>query len=116
MPNNTIIFILLLVVILSLLVYLMINIVKALKKYISSGEIREEKNYIAKSLGELLKQHRINCNMTQEFVAESLGVSRQAVSKRETGTSNPSTANLIALSKLYGVSPEDILSKIKRGE
>ena len=113
MPINTFILILLIVVISSLVVYLILNIVKALKKYISSAEIREEKNYIAKSLGELLKQHRINCHMTQEFVAESLGVSRQAVSKWETGTSNPSTANLIALSKLYGVSPEDILSKIE---
>lgn len=116
MPINTFILILLLVVISSLVVYLILNIVKALKKYISSAEVREEKNYIAKSLGELLKQHRINCHMTQEFVAESLGVSRQAVSKWETGTSNPSTANLIALSKLYGVSPEDILSKIERRE
>lgn len=39
--------------------------------------------------------------MTQEFVAETLGVSRQAVSKWENGTSEPNTTNLIALSKLY---------------
>ena len=51
--------------------------------------------------------------MTQEFVAESLGVSRQAVSKWENGTSDPSTSNLLALAKLYGVSAEEILSKIK---
>jgi len=34
--------------------------------------------------------------MTQEFVAESLGVSRQAVSKWESGASDPSTTNLMA--------------------
>ena len=51
--------------------------------------------------------------MTQEFVAESLGVSRQAVSKWENGTSDPSTSNLLALAKLYGVSVEEILSKVK---
>lgn len=39
------------------------------------------------SLGEVLKTYRTNCKMTQEFVAESLGVSRQAVSKWENGTS-----------------------------
>ena len=51
--------------------------------------------------------------MTQEFVAESLGVSRQAVSKRENGISDPSTSNLFALAKLYGVSAEEIVNKIK---
>ncbi|MFR5093285.1 MAG: helix-turn-helix transcriptional regulator [Adlercreutzia equolifaciens] len=39
--------------------------------------------------------------MTQEFVAHELGVSRQAVSKWEKGTSDPSTHNLIALAELY---------------
>ncbi|WP_459129120.1 helix-turn-helix domain-containing protein [Guggenheimella bovis] len=114
MPINSFILILLVVVISAIVIYLMIIIVKALKKYISSSKIREEKNDIAKSLGEIIKQHRINCKMTQEFVAESLGVSRQAVSKWETGASNPSTANLIALSKLYGVSAKDILSNIDK--
>ena len=42
--------------------------------------------------------------MTQEFVAEAIGVSRQAVSKWESGASDPSTSNLLALAKLYGVS------------
>lgn len=50
--------------------------------------------------------------MTQEFVAESLGVSRQAVSKWEQGTSEPSTSNMIALAKLYGVTPEELLKNI----
>ena len=43
--------------------------------------VRAEKAGIKKSLGEVLKEHRTSCQMTQEFVAESLGVSRQAVSK-----------------------------------
>ena len=51
--------------------------------------------------------------MTQEFVAESLGVSRQAVSKWENGTSDPSTSNLIAIAKLFGISPEDLIKEIK---
>ena len=40
-----------------------------------------------KNAWEVLKQHRLNCKMTQEFVAETLGVSRQAVSKWESGGS-----------------------------
>ena len=46
-------------------------------------------------------QHREECKMTQEFVAESIGVSRQAVSKWETGASDPSTSNLLTLAKLF---------------
>ena len=51
--------------------------------------------------------------MTQEFVAEQLGVSRQAVSKWENGTSDPSTTNLLALAKLFGISPEELLRSIE---
>ena len=51
--------------------------------------------------------------MTQEFVDERLGVSRQAVSKWERGTADPSTANLTALAKLFGVAPEDLLKEAR---
>lgn len=50
--------------------------------------------------------------MTQEFVAEAVGVSRQAVSKWESGASDPSTTNLMALAKLFGVTPEELLKKL----
>ena len=59
-----------------------------------------------------LQSHRVRCKMTQEFVAESLGVSRQAVSKWETGTADPSTSNLLALAKLFGVSAEELLRQV----
>lgn len=94
------------------IIYLFILLVKALKRYIKSGDVRKEKSATAKSLGEALKQHRTRCKMTQEFVAEHLGVSRQAVSKWESGASDPSTANLLALAKLYGISAEDLLHSI----
>ena len=95
------------------MVYLFILIVKALRRYIRSGEIRKEKATITKSLGEILKEYRINCKMTQEFVAESLGVSRQAVSKWENGVSDPSTSNLIALAKLYKISAEELIRNVE---
>ena len=40
-----------------------------------SKEVRQEKSAIKKSLGEILKHHREECKMTQEFVAEAIGVS-----------------------------------------
>ena len=90
---------------------------KALLKYLRSNEATgketEEQAAIKKSLGEALREHRLRCQMTQEFVAERLGVSRQAVSKWENGTSDPSTSNLLALAKLYGVSAEELLRAVE---
>lgn len=88
-------------------------LIKALMKYIKSKGVRKEKSIIKKSLGEVLKQHREECIMTQEFVAEAIGVSRQAVSKWETGTSDPSTSNLLTLAKLYNTTAEEILKEVK---
>lgn len=106
-------YILFLLAVFAAVVYLFILIVKALKKYISSKEVREEKKAVAKSLGEALKENRVRCQMTQEFVAETLGVSRQSVSKWENGSSDPNTSNLIALAKLYKVSPEALLQCVE---
>lgn len=94
-------------------VYLVFLLIKALRKYLRSGDVRKEKRLVCKSLGETLKEHRTRCKMTQEFVAEHLGVSRQAVSKWENGTSDPSTSNLLSLAKLYGISPEELLREVQ---
>ena len=60
-------------------------------------------------LYEKLYELRRASGMSQEELAEKLGVSRQAVSKWESGRSDPSTTNLIALAKLFGVEPEELL-------
>ncbi|MBD5153481.1 MAG: helix-turn-helix transcriptional regulator [Oscillibacter sp.] len=94
-------------------IFLMVLLIRALLKYLRSGEVRQEKNAVKASLGEVLRKYRTERNMTQEFVAESLGVSRQAVSKWEKGISDPSTSNLLALAKLYGVSAEELLKEVE---
>ena len=53
---------------------------------------------------------------SQEELAEKMNVSRQAVSKWESGASDPSTSNLLALAKLYGVSAEDLLRSVHPSE
>ena len=95
--------------VLALWVYLLVLVIRALRKYIRSGSVRREKEAACRSLGEALKKYRMERNMTQEFVAEALGVSRQAVSRWETGAADPSTSNLLALAKLFGVSAEELL-------
>lgn len=100
-----------LVVVAGYVVYL---VIKTLRKYTRSVPVRKEKAENAKTLGEVLKQHRLNCKMTQEFVAETLGVSRQAVSKWESGASAPSTTNLMALAKVFDVSAEELLKETQK--
>ena len=94
------------------IIYLFILLIKALRKYLKSGNVRKEQVAVRMSLGEALKENRVRCQMTQEFVAEHLGVSRQAVSKWENGTSDPSTSNLLALAKLYGVDATELLANV----
>lgn len=58
----------------------------------------------AQQLGNNLYQLRKQASLSQEELAERLGVSRQAVSKWECGETMPDTENLIAISRIFGVS------------
>lgn len=60
-------------------------------------------------LSERLRQLRKNAGLSQEQLAEALDISRQAVSKWESGVSNPDIQNIIQLGKLYGISTDAIL-------
>lgn len=62
-----------------------------------------------KSIGETLFEHRKTAGLSQEELAEKIGVSRQAVSKWERGESSPDTENLIALAKLYNISLDELV-------
>ena len=83
-----------------------------IKTHTKAQEVKKETAAVRKTLAETLKDHRTRCRMTQEFVAESLGVSRQAVSKWERGDSDPSMSNLVLLAKLYGVPLEELLQNV----
>ena len=60
-------------------------------------------------IAQRLSARRKQAGLSQEALAERLGVSRQAVSKWERSESSPDTDNLIALAQLYGVSLDDLL-------
>ena len=61
-------------------------------------------------LEETLQRYRKRQGLSQAGLAEALEVSRQTVSKWETGTALPSAENLLALSKLYGVPVDALLN------
>lgn len=63
------------------------------------------------TLGEKLKACRSSKGISQEKVAELVGVSRQAVTKWENDQTTPSSDNLMALASIYGVSLDELVSE-----
>lgn len=57
-----------------------------------------------------LLQYRKKSGLSQEELAEKIGVSRQAVSKWERAEASPDTDNLIILAQVYGVSLDELLN------
>ena len=68
------------------------------------------------SLGNNIKDKRKSLNISQEYVAEQLGVSRQAVSKWETNQSEPSTDNLIKLANVFDSDVNEMISPKRYSE
>ena len=62
------------------------------------------------TFAENLKMLRKQAGMSQEQLAEKLGVSRQAVTKWETGAGIPDIENIMAISTLFDISIDDLLS------
>ena len=94
-------------------IFIIVLLIRALLKYLNDKKTTPQQEILRRSLGEVLKEYRQQSGMTQEYVAETLNVSRQAVSKWETGAAEPATSNLLALAKLYGVDPGDLLRGVQ---
>lgn len=61
------------------------------------------------SVGKRLQSLRRERNMSQEVLAEQIGVTRQTISKWEHGQSEPDLASLLRLSEIFGVTADDLL-------
>lgn len=61
------------------------------------------------SMGSKLAQARRKNNLTQEQLAEQLGVTRQAVSRWESDAAYPETDKIVRMSQLLGVSCDWLL-------
>ena len=62
-------------------------------------------------IGTNLKNARSNANLTQEDIAEKIGVSRQTVSNWENNKSYPDIISVIRLSDIYGISLDTLLKE-----
>ena len=61
------------------------------------------------SLGEKIQQLRKASGLSQEQLAEMVGVSRQAISKWETDQSLPDIEKILAVSKVFSISTDELL-------
>ena len=61
------------------------------------------------NIGQKLKNARLSTELTQESIAEKIGVSRQTISNWENDKSYPDIINVIALSNLYSISLDELL-------
>lgn len=61
------------------------------------------------NLGENIKKLRKDKNLSQEQLTEMLNVSRQAVSKWESGKTYPDIENLILLRNIFNVTLDDLI-------
>ena len=67
--------------------------------------------------GDKLKQYRINEGLSQEQLAEKIGVSRQAITKWETKRGLPDVENMIILAELFKLTLDElVLSEVRRQE
>ena len=60
-----------------------------------------------------IKHYRKQAGLSQEKMAEKIGVSRQAITKWENGTGTPDISNLMAIANLFQISIDELLSNEK---
>ena len=68
------------------------------------------------TLEEQIRNCRKQAGISQEKMAEMIGVSRQAITKWENGTGTPDIANLVAIAELFQISLDELLLNEKRGK
>lgn len=77
-------------------------------------EVKQTENGGRKmTLEEQIKHYRKQAGLSQEKMAEKIGVSRQAITKWENGTGTPDIANLMAIADFFQISVDELLSNEK---
>ena len=60
-------------------------------------------------LGQRIKEEREKRQWTQDYLAETLNVSRQAISKWEVGSTYPDIDRLVLISYLFGITLDSLI-------
>lgn len=88
----------------------MLSLLACNAKYIFLYWAQQNKEVMNMTFAEKLKSIRKQTCMSQEQLAEKLGVSRQAVTKWETDAGIPDIENIMAISALFDISIDELLS------
>ena len=86
-----------------------------LNEQLKNEEFRKEweENQPEMDIIRAMADARISQNLTQKELAQRLHVPDKAVSKWETGASDPSTSNLLTLAKLFNTTAEELLREVQ---
>lgn len=60
-------------------------------------------------LSDNIRNYRKENNLSQDELAEKLGVSRQSISLWENGQTQPTVDNIIALAKIFNITADELL-------
>lgn len=66
---------------------------------------------LAEFVGQAIARQRIRCKLSQEQVAEKLGIGSEAVSRIERGVVMPNIERLIELATVFGCETADLLTE-----
>lgn len=66
----------------------------------------------SKELGRYITQLRLSCGYSQQNIADTLGIVRQAYSHYETGRNVPAYHTIVKLAELYNVSTENFIQRM----
>ncbi|TYZ49281.1 XRE family transcriptional regulator [Ralstonia solanacearum] len=75
-----------------------------------------KKTALVRAVGQAIAMRRAGAGLSQERVAEALGISREAVSRMETGVAVPSIVRLAELSEIFGCGMEELLTDASNRE
>jgi transcriptional regulator with XRE-family HTH domain len=70
-----------------------------------------QKASLVKAIGKAISAKRMASGLSQEKVAESLGISREAVSRMETGVAIPTVVRLAELAHIFDCGIEELLTE-----
>lgn len=84
--------------------------VRQLQAGVESGMLKTAKEGTGMQLGEVIRTYRKRKNMTQEEMANRLGVTAPAVNKWERGNSFPDITLLAPIARLLGITLDTLLA------